>query len=377
MSARAHAILSPSSAERWLHCTPSARLQEQYTDKGSRFAEEGTDAHALAEAKLRAAISEETSDIKVVRDGLQYYDEAMDGYTDDYVNYIREILAREHQPTVMVEQRLDFTRYVPEGFGTGDCVIVANGTLYVIDFKYGQGVLVSAEDNPQMKIYALGALEMFDCIYDIDNVCMTIFQPRRENVSVWTTPKADLYAWAETTLKPAATLAMAGEGDYDVGPWCRFCKAAADCRARMEYNLELAQYDFQDPPTLEEAEIEDVLARLDELTNWAEAVKNSAFERALGGYKWQNFKLVEGRSVRKYTDADAVVDVLLRMGYDSWQVIKPSEPIGISAMEKLLGKADFAKILGPYIDKPAGKPVLVPRSDKRDELNNFDELTKE
>lgn len=264
-------------------------------------------------------------------------------------------------PLVLVEQRLDFSRWVPEGFGTGDCLIVADDTLTVIDYKHGLGILVEAEKNPQMMCYALGALDLFDRIYDIQKVSMTIFQPRRENVSTYTLSKEDLLQWAETVLKPTAELAAKGEGEYKAGDHCRFCKIRATCRKRAEYNLELAKYDFAMPSTLEEPEVEAILAKADELVSWVGDVKDYALQQALSGKNWAGWKVVEGRSNRRYVNEDAVAAKVEEAGYSSYE----KKLLGITALTKLLGKRRFDELLADLIEKPQGKPVLVPETDKR------------
>lgn len=361
-----HALLSASSSHRWLNCPPSARLCENYEDKGSEYAQEGTDAHSLCEHKLKLALGMDTTD---PTENLSFYNEEMEQCACDYASYVLELVEEAKKickdPVVLIEQRLDFSRFVAEGFGTGDCVIIADGTLYIVDYKHGKGVEVSAVENPQMMLYALGALELFDGIYDIDTVRMTIFQPRRENVSVCVMSKDDLLQWAYNDLMAKAKLAYEGGGEFACGDWCRFCKAKAACRKRAEYNLELAKYDFAMPDTLEDAEIAAILEKADELAAWAADVKEFALQQALGGVKYAGFKVVEGRSNRKYTDEDAVADTVKKAGYD------PYEPklLGITAMEKLLGKKQFAKLLSGLVEKPQGKPALVPESDKRQEMN--------
>ena len=249
-----HALLSASSAHRWTHCTPSARLEQEFADRETEAAAEGTAAHALCEHKLRRVLK-----MRSKKPVSQYDSDEMDGFTDDYVQFVKEAIAEAKQyckdPIVLIEQRLDFSCYVPEGFGTGDCLIVADKLLHIIDFKYGQGIVVESENNPQMMLYALGALRLFDHLYDIDTVSMTIFQPRRENISTWTIPVDALIEWAEKTLKPKAELAFSGKGEYAVGSWCQFCKAAVKCRARAEAKLELARYEFRLPPLLTGDEI--------------------------------------------------------------------------------------------------------------------------
>lgn len=361
-----HALLSASSSHRWLNCPPSARLCENYEDRGSEYAQEGTDAHSLCEHKLKLALGMDTAD---PTENLSFYNEEMEQCACDYASYVLELVEEAKKickdPVVLIEQRLDFSRFVAEGFGTGDCVIIADGTLYIVDYKHGKGVEVSAVENPQMMLYALGALELFDSIYDIDTVRMTIFQPRRENVSVCVMAKDDLLQWAYNDLMAKAKLAYEGGGEFACGDWCRFCKAKAACRKRAEYNLELARYDFAMPATLEDAEIAVILDKADELAAWAADVKEFALQQALNGVRYAGFKVVEGRSNRKYTDEDAVADTVKKAGYD------PYEPklLGITAMEKLLGKKQFAKLLSGLVEKPQGKPALVPESDKRQEMN--------
>ena len=279
MPPKAHAILSASSSQRWLNCPPSARLCEAYENKGSDYAAEGTDAHSLCEYKLRKALGMDAVDPS---EHLTWYNEEMEDCANGYTSYILELVeaARETcaDPMVLIEQRVDFSRWVEQGFGTADCIIIADGTLRIVDYKHGLGVLVSSEDNPQMKCYALGALELFDDIYDIDRVSMTIYQPRRQNVSTFEMDKSDLYAWADETLKPTAELAFAGDGDFRCGEWCGFCKAKHQCRARAEANLLLAQHDFKLPPLLEDSEIEIILSRADQLVSWVSDIKEYALQ---------------------------------------------------------------------------------------------------
>lgn len=274
---------------------------------------------------------------------------------------------------VLIEQRLDFSRFVPDGFGTGDCVIIADGTLYIVDYKHGKGVEVSAEANPQMMLYALGALELFDGIYDIDTVRMAIFQPRRDNVSVCVMAKDDLLQWAHNDLIAKAKLAYEGGGEFACSDWCRFCKVKANCRKRAEYNLELAKYNFEMPATLDATEIAATLAKADELFAWAADVKEYALQQALSGVEYDGWKVVEGRSNRKYTDEDAAADAVTAAGYDPYE----KKVLGIAAMEKLLGKKKFAELLGGLVEKPQGKPVLVPLTDKRPPMNTAAEDFKE
>lgn len=371
-----HALLSASSSHRWLNCPPSARLCENYEDKGSEYAQEGTDAHSLCEHKLKSALGMESAD---PTEGLSFYSEEMEQCACDYAAYVMELVAKAKKickdPVVLIEQRLDFSRFVQEGFGTGDCVIIADGTLYIVDYKHGKGVEVSAVDNPQMMLYALGALELFDGIYDIDTVQMAIFQPRRDNVSVCIMAKDDLLSWANGDLTEKAKLAYDGEGEFACGDWCRFCKAKAACRKRAEYNLEMAKYDFAMPVMLEDAEIVAILARADELSAWAADVKEFALQQALSGVKYDGYKVVEGRSNRRYTDEAAVAEAVKKAGFNPYE----EKLLGITAMTAALGKKRFADIIekAGLTEKPQGKPALVPESDKRPPMNTAQEDFKE
>ena len=362
MPPKGHAILSASSSYRWLHCPPSARLCESYADKGSDYAAEGTDAHALCEYKLRQALGLEAED---PTENLAWFNAEMDDYANGYAAYVLEQVETAKQvcadPVVLIEQRVDFSRWVKDGFGTADALIIADGTLKICDYKHGLGVLVRAEENPQLMCYALGALEVFDKIYDIDTVSMTIYQPRRDNVSTYELSKEDLYRWADEVLKPAAKLAFAGDGNFLCGEWCGFCKAKNECRARAEANLALAQYEFKLPPLLTDEDIEDILAKVDELVAWASDIKEYALQQAISGKEWTGWKLVEGRSNRKYVNDTVVARVVQEAGFDPYE----RKVLGVTAMQKLLGKSRFDELLSPYIEKPQGKPTLVPESDKR------------
>ena len=367
MPPKAHAILSASSSHRWLNCPPSARLCETYEDKGSDYAAEGTDAHSLCEYKLRLALGMEATD---PTEHLTWFNKEMDDCANGYATYILELVEAAKEtcadPVVLIEQRVDFSRWVEQGFGTSDAIIISDGTLHVVDYKHGLGVLVEADNNPQMMCYALGALELFDAIYDIDTVAMTVYQPRRQNVSTFEMSKDALFRWADEVLKPTAELAFAGDGNFLCGEWCGFCKAKYECRARAEANLMLAQYDFKLPPLLEDTEIEVILSRADQLVSWVNDIKEYALQQAISGKEWTGFKLVKGRSNRRYTDEVAVTQTVTDAGLDPYE----RKLLGITAMQKLLGKSRFDKLLSAYIDKPQGKPTLVPESNKRPVMNN-------
>lgn len=360
-----HAILSASSAHRWLVCTRAPRLEQEFADNSGEAAAEGSAAHALAEHKLRKALKQRSK-----RPVSKYDSDEMETCTDDYVDFVLEIIARLKQscsdPTILIEQRLDFSRFVPDGFGTGDCVVIGDGTLHIIDFKFGW-TLVHAEDNPQMKLYAIAALELFDGIYDISEVSMSIYQPRRENASTYTVFKESLYQWAEEILMPTAKLAFEGGGEFVPGEHCQFCRAAVKCRARAEEKLNLARFEFSLPPILTDDDIEAILAKLDDLTDWANDIKTYALDAALNhGKRWGGFKLVEGRSNRRYTNEEAVAEAAKAAGYRD---IYRQSLITLTEMEKLMSKAKFSEILGDLIEKPPGKPALVPIADKRPEIH--------
>jgi hypothetical protein len=375
-----HAILSASSSHRWLRCLPSARLELEFENTSGQAAKEGTAAHELSEHKLKNALR-----ISSKRPISEYDCDEMEKCTDDYVSFIIEQveLARKSctDPIVLIEKRLDFSCYVPEGFGTGDCVIISDDKLHIIDFKYGRGVLVDAQDNPQMKLYALGALEIYDSLYDIKEVSMTIFQPRRENVSTWTVPVDELKEWAEKELKPKAKKAYEGEGEFIPGPWCTFCRASIRCRARAEEKLKLAQLEFKMPPLLADNEIEEILSIIPDLTKWAGEINAYATDAAINhGKEWSGFKVVEGRSVRKYKDENAIARKAEASGYKD---IYRKSLIPLTQMQKLMGKAKFEDILGSLIYKAPGKPTLVPVSDKRQAIkvtnakNEFNEIKED
>lgn len=369
-----HAVLSASSANRWLHCPPSVRLSEGYMDKASVFAMEGTSAHELCEYKLRSALGMEAEN---PTENLDFYNTEMEECAEDYATYILELVEKAKEtcsdPVVMVEQRVDFSRYVPEGFGTADCIIIADKILNIVDYKHGKGVEVSAENNPQMKLYALGALELFDCLYDISKVQMTIFQPRLSNVSVFVMDKADLLNWANDELTAKAELAFEGKGELCCGEWCKFCKAKSNCKERARVNMEMAQYEFRKSSLLTDEEVVDILSKVDELISWASDVKNFALEQAVRGKQWPGWKVVEGRSNRKYTDEGAVAQVVKNAGYNPYD----EKIMGITNMTKMLGKEKFNELLGDFVERPQGKPTLVTEDDKRPEMNTAKEDFKE
>jgi len=368
-----HALLSPSSAARWTSCPPSARLCEHIAEAPSLFAEEGTEAHALCEFKVKQALGLDAQDPTPT---LGFYNELMEDCADGYAVFVLEALQMEkdagRDPIILLEQKVDISAYVPECSGTADCIIVSDKHLHVIDFKYGQGVPVSAEHNTQMMLYALGAIGMFSSLYEVEKVSMTVFQPRLANVGTFTMAASELLEWADSFLKPRAELAFKGEGDFCSGPHCRFCKVRATCRKRAEANLELARYEFAKPALLGDHEIAAILTQADELAAWVGDIKGYAFSLLSMGGTLEGFKLVEGRSIRRYADEAAAADAVQSAGFDPYE----HKVLGITAMTELLGRTRFNEILGSHVVKPKGKPTLVPEGDKRPAItiNDFTDM---
>lgn len=362
-----HAFLSASASHRWLNCPPSAKLCESLPDQTSSYAQEGTDCHELCAYLVEKALGRNVTD---PTENLTYYNAEMQNCAEEYCSFVMEQLeaAKKHckDPQVVVEQRLDFSRFVENGFGTGDCVIVADDVLHIIDYKHGLGVLVEATNNSQLFCYALGALEIFDDLYDINEVKMSIFQPRRSNTDTFTIRKEDLLIWANEVLVPTAKLAYEGKGEFNAGDHCQFCKVKASCRKRAEYNLELAKYDFAMPATLDSIEIAAILPKIDQLISWGNDLKEFALKQAQSGTHYEGFKVVEGRSNRKYTDEAVVAATVTDAGFDPYE----KKLLGVTAMTTLLGKKRFDELLGGLIYKPPGKPALVPESDKRPAINS-------
>ena len=361
-----HAVLSPSSAPRWYHCQRSARLCEQVPDEGSVYTAEGTEAHALCEYFLRQTVlGESCAD---PRPEMHFYspemEEAAAGYTQYVMEQVLAFRAAGLDPQVFVEQLLDLRAYVPQSAGTADCVVIAGDIALVIDFKYGF-LPVSAE-SLQLRLYALGVCEMFSALYSFSTVRTAIYQPRLSSISTAEISVKDLYAWAAEELAPRARLAFDGAGAFAVGDWCRFCKVRRNCRALADHQLELAKYDFADPALLSDREIADVLTRVDALTAWANDVREFALSEAIKGHEYPGFKVVEGRTVRRFTDDAEVASRVEAAGRDPYE----RKLLGVAALEKLLGKKDFTRILGDLVTRPQGKPTLVPETDTRPELKS-------
>lgn len=369
-----HALLSASSASRWMSCTPSAIAESAYPDKGSEFAREGTLAHAIAALKLKRVMDMDTDaeEKEIAELSPLYHTGEMEEFTDGYVEFVLERWRDARQDSgisdLLVERRLDFSCYVPEGFGTGDAVIVTDGTLEIIDLKYGKGVKVSAIDNPQMRLYALGAIDFYDYAYNIDTIRMTIYQPRLANISTEEMPLSELRKWAEEELAPLAMLASKGRGTRNPGDHCRFCKAAADCTALARKSLEtfyLGEGDYLTPDVM----AREVLPKIPMLQSWIDRVKEASLDRALRGEEFPGWKVVAGRSTRKITDPTQLVVRLTAEGFESEHLFRPQELRTLTDLEKIVGKKRFAEVCGDCVEKKPGKPTLVPETDKRDSLD--------
>lgn len=371
----AHARLSASSSKQWTMCPPSIKLSEGIPNQESDFAREGTLAHEFSEIILRKNLGIITKQkynalVKKIK-ANELYAADMDDYVGRYVDIVMEKIgeANSSEAVHKIEQRLDFSNWVPQGFGTGDAVIIDNGIIEIIDLKYGKGVPVSAIGNTQMRLYALGAINEFGFFYDIEKVRMTIVQPRLDSVSTDEMSAEELLKWADEYLKPRAELAMKGEGEFCAGDHCKFCRANAICRARAEKNLEIAKYEFANPPTLDNEEIAHILTISDDLTKWVKDVESWALQQALQGENYPGYKVVEGRSNRKWKDEDEVGKVLLDNGFQE-NIIYTKKLDGIGKIEKAIGKKKTNELLGDLIIKPSGSPTLVVESDKRPVYNS-------
>ena len=376
-----HALLSPSASHRWLHCTAAPRLEEGVEDKGSEYAAEGTLAHAYCAMKLKQFYGLPTDGEEKEIAGLndKYHTGEMDEYTDTYATIVLEKYNAARAATadaqLLVETRLDFTDYIPEAFGTADAIIIADGVMEVIDFKYGKGVKVSALENPQMMIYALGAYVMFSFDYRIERVRMTIVQPRIDNLSEYELSVGELMRWTDETLRPAAEKAYKGEGPQQPGEWCQFCKVKNQCRALADKCKNVVA---ADPKLITVEELaKDVLPMVPLVKTWISGVEEYALAQALSGVQLPGWKIVEGRSVRKIVSADATITALIQAGYKTTEILKPQELRTITELEKMVGKKQFASLCGEWIEKPKGKPTLAPESDKRKAIDPVDEDFKD
>lgn len=374
---RSHALLSASGAGRWMNCTPSAKLEDEYGENEySPYAAEGTLAHELSELYLNRdtleTITEAEFDARLEKImANELFSEEMLNVVPIYTDYCSSQLAEAKTTNpfavMEIEQKLDLTEYVPESFGTADCIIINDGLIEVIDLKYGKGVRVYAYLNKQLMLYGLGALRKYDAMYDISEVRLTIVQPRIDNVSSWQISVEELREWAETELKSKAALAFAGEGELSAGDWCRFCKVRNRCRKLYEQQLEVARHEFADPELLTDDEIADIVKRTPKLIEWANSVAEYAQSKAINENKqWPGLKLVEGVSRRKWVDEDKASNAIFAKFPElSEDEIFNMKLKPITSIEKLVGKARFEQALSDVVVKPQGKPTLVPLEDKR------------
>lgn len=381
---RKHAILPPSGGKRWITCTPSARIEETFPEESSEYADEGSLAHDLAEALIKEHFKI-TNALHLVKalERIQYhalYKKEMFGFCYEFMMFVIEefnkALSVDPNAQIFVEQELPLGDYIEEGFGHIDIYIVYGNTIVVIDFKYGMGVPVTAEENEQMKIYALAVHSDVSLTHDIENIKLVIYQPRIDNVSEWTVSAKDLLLWAAAVLVPAAKLAFAGEGVMVAGIHCRFCRARAVCKVNADYNLSLLKYNFMKPQFLKDHEIYDVLQKAEALKAWIGYVNKYALSRALQGHDWPGMKLIEGRSNREYIDEEKVVEAVKKQGFTEDKIYEKSI-VPITRMTALLGTKNFNVLLKDLIRKPKGAPVLVPSyvsgkpwiSEKQDDLS--------
>lgn len=371
-----HALLSASGAHRWLHCTGSPLLEKDFPDSTSVYAQEGTLAHYLCELKLKKYTTVMPKGTytrahnKIMKSEL--WQNEMESTSETYLEYVKEImLSCEIAPAVLIEKRVDFSRYVPEGFGTADCLILAGDTLHVIDYKHGKGVVVDADHNPQMMLYALGAMSELSLLYRFKFVHMTIVQPRVNNISEFTMSADELIEWGETVVKPKAEAAISGNGEFEAGDWCRFCRAKRQCKTRYESNDSLySELSVQhDPRLITLAELGDYLKRGKDMAAWLEDMKEYALSESLAGADVPGWKAVEGRGSRAFTDTDAAVDTLIKNGIDE-SVLYERRVLTLAQMEKAVGKKAFDEIVGGLVVKNPGKPTLVEESDKRPKITN-------
>ena len=359
-----HAFLSPSSSERWLHCPRSARLCEDMADTTSSYASEGTEAHALCEHLLLQALGRNTTDPRpLFKQYSNEMQEAAEGYVQYVMEQVADFRAQGIEPAVYVEQRLDLRAFIPDCMGTSDAIVVGGDTVIVIDFKFGN--LPVPATSPQLRIYSLGVCELLSCLYDFTRVKTVIFQPKLGAIDEAEITKDDLYAWANDVLAPIAQMAYEGKGEFECGDWCRFCRARNQCRTLAEHQMALAQYDFREPPLLTNDEIASILTQVDALVNWASGIKDYALQAALAGTQFPGWKVVEGRANRRYVNEEAVAEKVIADGKNPYE----QKLLGITAMERLLGKKHFSELLAGLVERPQGKPVLVTEDDKRPEMN--------
>lgn len=368
---RAHALLSASGSERWINCPASPRLEENFPEETSPYAEEGTLAHEFAEIMLKVdlklmTMSDYRKAVADLKKHKAYYSDIQEDLKP-YVDYVKQQFAEAKRDNpfakIMIEQKFDLQKYVEGGFGTADCIIVSAANIEVIDLKFGAGKLVNAQDDTQLKYYALGALDLFGETTGW-HVKATIVQPRMDNIQSAGMTSAALRQWGAEVLRPKAQEAHTGEGDQVPGDWCQFCKARPKCRALHDMTMETIRKDFQDPKLIDDNELLAIYGKSDFITKWLGSVKDHIFKEALEGKDWKGFKLVEGRSNRQWSDEGKAIAALEENLFEPEQYLN-TKIKGLGDLEKLMGKKSFDLILGPLTVKPAGSPTLVVETDKR------------
>lgn len=378
MEEKKHALLSASSSHKWLACPPSARLEEQFPNKTSEYMEEGTLAHEIAEFKVRSYFLEAISKTAYTRKlnklkKSEFFNEEMLRHTDTYLEYIKEeAMETNTRPFIAVEQKIDYSKYVPEGFGTADCVLISSNTLQIIDFKYGKGVKVDAEDNPQLKLYALAALEQFGLFYDIKDIKLSIVQPRIDNISEYILLKSELVDWGNNVVIPQAQKAFMGLGEFKQGEHCRFCRAKGACEFRAKENMKVVEeiHKIEDKAVtgsfcLSNEEIGEMLTKTEGVEDWIKDLKDYALSLLLIGKNIPGYKAVEGKSNRKIADLDKAFEILKASGVDE-ALLYERKPLTLTQLEKAIGKKEIAKTIGDFIEKPKGAPTLAKETDKRE-----------
>ena len=376
---RDHALLSASGAHRWMECTPSARLEDMFPDTSGEAAKEGTLAHELAELKVRHYFytvdfgkRKLTTAINKLKKEELWQDEMM-GYTDDYVDYLKSIaMAFDNIPYVAIEKRVDFSTFVPQGFGTADCILISGGVLHIVDFKYGKSPdgRVEAEHNPQMLLYALGAYNAYTMLYPIAEIRLSIVQPRiPDGISEWSCTVQELLEFGQQ-VKELAALAFKGEGEFKPSKkTCKYCRARTTCRARAEENVRLAFFADKKPPLITNEEVGKFLLQGEDVAKWLKDLQEYALSECLAGKEVPGWKAVEGRGSRDFTNQDEALKTLKDSGFDE-AVLYKREPYTLAQLEKTVGKKEFSELVGMYIVKNPGKPTLAKQSDKREAITN-------
>ena len=365
MAAESHALLGASSAKRWLECTPSARASERFEDHPSAYADEGTKAHLLCERKVRMALNLNPEPLP---DGFEA-DGEMEECSEQYLSFVLELVSKAKEPIPAVEARVDFSDVVPEGYGTADFILISGDTIHIVDYKHGKGVEVSAAENPQMMLYALGAYQKYRLLYPIETVQMEIIQPRIDNYSSYSCSLKELLAFGEEVRKKADA-AIKGEGEFKPGDWCRFCRARAKCKARADYNVQLAFAAGTPPELLTDEQIGEYLKKGEDVASWLSDVKEYALKACLDGKSIPGWKAVRGRSVRVFDDTDAAFRDAMKAGVEE-ALLYERKPLSLSKVEKLMGKKRFNEELGSHVIKPPGKPTLAHESDKREAVTDI------